>query len=227
MQKLILFDIDGTLLLTGGAGKMAFDSIFLDLFGIEGAWKSIFPDGRTDPSLINELFEKNLGRCPNPMEYKRVSEAYSKVMAKTLQEAPNFRLMPGVRELLNCLEERKMGLMGLATGNFECTAYLKLERAGLRDFFKYGGFGSDHRDRFRLTKLAYERGQQVLGRALDPENVFLVGDTPEDIRCGRRLGFNTIAVATGSTPKEDLARYRPDFLLESFVLLEEVLVLFE
>ena len=226
MPRIILFDIDGTLLLTGGAGKLAFDRVFSELYQIEGAWQNIHPDGRTDPCLIAELFERNLGRRAGSEEYLKVQEAYSRFMAQTLQEAPRFRLMPGVTQLLQRLQERQVGTLGLATGNFEKTAYLKLERAGLRDYFQFGGFGSDHRDRLALTRLAVQRGIQALGRSLEPEEIFLVGDTIHDIRCGKALGLTTIAVATGSTTKEELASHRPDFLLDSLEPLEEIYHLF-
>ena len=226
MRRLILFDIDGTLLLTGGAGKMAFDRVFAELYQIQGAWQNIHPDGRTDPSLIAELFESNLGRRVGSEEMEQVQRAYGLAMKQSLQEAPRFRLMPGVPVLLETLRDRELGLMGLATGNFEETAYLKLDHAGLREFFSFGGFGSDHRDRLSLTRCALERGKQCLGRFPDPEEVFLVGDSVHDIRCGKLLGITTVAVATGSTPRETLKAHRPDFLLDSLEPIEEVLEIF-
>jgi len=226
-KKLILFDIDGTLLLTGGAGKMAFERVFEGLFDLKDAWCDIHPDGRTDPSLIEELFEKNLGRKPKGEERRRVQQHYEEAMEKSLLEAKNFRLMPGVSELLAVLAERKWGMLGLATGNFEKTAYQKLSRGGLRDFFQFGGFGSDHADRLKLTKMAMERGFAKIGRRLPPEDVVLVGDTIHDIRCGRLLDMTTIAVATGSTSPDVLASARPDFLFEDLRLNESLLSIFE
>ncbi len=226
MKKLILFDIDGTLLLTGGAGKRAFNRVFFELFRIEGAWQGIHPDGRTDPSLIRELFEKNLGRAPRGDEMPRIIQTYTHAMGEALHEAENFRLMPGVHELLTELRSRDFGLLGLATGNFEATAYQKLARADLREFFSFGGFASDHPDRLQLTRIAVERGRQALGRWLDPEEIFLVGDTVHDIRCAQCLSLTTVAVATGSTPREVLAAARPDFLFDDLKGLEEILLLF-
>lgn len=226
MYRLILFDIDGTLLLTGGAGKMAFDRVFAELYQIEGAWKNIVPDGRTDPSLIAELCRNNLGRGVGTQEFNQIQEAYERHLGETLRLAPRFRLMPGVEALLAALAEEEGVGLGLATGNFERAAYLKLDRAGLRQYFQCGGFGSDHVDRFELTRMAVERGLQNMKRSLEPEQIFLVGDTLHDIRCGQRLGLTTVAVATGSTPKESLARLRPDFLLESLEPTDEVVNLF-
>ncbi len=222
VQKIILFDIDGTILLTGGAGKLAFEEVFVRLFGIENAWQEIHPDGRTDPSLIEELFQKNLRRLPTPSELQSVTELYSEAMAKALHAAPNFRLMPGVAELLQEIQDSQGALLGLATGNFETTAYLKLERAGLRHHFSFGGFGSDHPDRLELTRLALERGRAKAGGELSASEVILIGDTCQDIDCGKKLGMTTVAVATGSTPKLELEKSRPDFLFNDFTPSREL-----
>lgn len=227
MRKLVIFDIDGTLLLTGGAGKAAFDRVFADLYGIEGAWRDIHPDGRTDPSLIRELFEKNLGRAPRPEEEMRVTLAYATAMAEELPRSERFRLLPGVLELLEVLQQRGLALLGLATGNFESTASHKLRHAKLDRFFHFGGYGSDHAERPELTRVAMERGLNKLGRRVPPEEILLVGDTIHDIDCGRRLGLTTIAVATGSTKRGELEAARADFVVDSFGSLEEILPIFE
>jgi phosphoglycolate phosphatase-like HAD superfamily hydrolase len=223
-KRLILFDIDGTLLLTGGAGRMAFEEVFLAQHGMSGAWRDIHPDGRTDPFLIEELFQRNLGRTPSDAENRALVAAYTEAMERALRTAPNFRLMPGVAELLPLLARHD--LLGLATGNFEATAYQKLTRAGLRNYFSFGGFGSDHADRLELTRLAMERGFAKLGRSLPPREILLVGDTVHDVACGQRLGMTTVAVATGSTPRAELAACEPDFLLEDLQPRKEVLEIF-
>jgi len=227
MKKLILFDIDGTLLLTGGAGKRSVNQVFSKLYGIEEAWQNIVPDGRTDPYLFREVFQQCLGRLPNSQEVNRIAEVYTQEMEAALPLAENFRLMPGVEELLRVLQEREMALLGLATGNFEVTAYLKLKRAGLRDYFSFGGFDSDFHDRLKLTGRAVENGRQKLGRRTEPEEIFLIGDSIHDIRCGKWLGLTTVAVCTGSTPKEVLQSHRPDFIWDTLTPLDEVLLMFE
>ncbi|MCE9624212.1 MAG: HAD hydrolase-like protein [Deltaproteobacteria bacterium] len=227
MRKLILFDIDGTLLMTGGAGKEAFDRVFSEFYGIEQAWRDIHPDGRTDPSLIVELFEKNLGRRPSSEEMERVSEAYARAMEEALPRSERFRLLPGVVELLDYLADRKIGMLGLATGNFESTAAQKLRHGGLHHYFRFGGYGSDHGVRLELTRAAVERGRSLLGGHLPNEEIILVGDTVHDIDCGRRLDLTTVAVATGSTPRATLEAARPDFVLDSLSPLEEVALIFD
>lgn len=227
MRKLVIFDIDGTLLLTGGAGKAAFDRVFAALYGIDGAWRDIHPDGRTDPSLIRELFEKNLGRRPRPEEERRVTEAYAAAMAEEIPRSARFRLMPGVLPLLEILERRGLALLGLATGNFESTAGQKLRHAKLDRYFQFGGYGSDHAERSELTKLAVDRGLQRLGRRVAPEEILLVGDTVHDVEAGRKLGLTTVAVATGSTKRAALEAARADFVVDSFDPLAEILPIFE
>ncbi len=227
MRKLILFDIDGTLLMTGGAGKEAFNQVFSDHYGVAEAWRDIHPDGRTDPSLIFELFEKNLGRRPAPEEMQRVSSAYTVAFEKALPKSERFRLLPGVVELLDCLSDRGIGLLGLATGNFESTAGHKLRHGGLHHYFQFGGYGSDHAQRLELTRTAIERGRTLLGRSIPNEEIILVGDTLHDIDCGRRLDLTTIAVATGTTPRSVLEGARPDFVLDELTPLEEVICLFD
>ena len=227
MRKLILFDIDGTLLMTGGAGKEAFDRVFQECFDVTGAWRDIHPDGRTDPSLIVELFEKNLGRRPRPEEMARVTHAYARAMEECLPRSARFRLLPGVVELLNLISDRGLGLLGLATGNFEVTASQKLRHAGLHHYFQFGGYGSDHAGRLELTRTAVERGRSLLGRNIPNEEIILVGDTVHDIECGRRLDLTTVAVATGSTPRATLAAARPDFVLDDFTPLAEVALILD
>lgn len=222
MKRLILFDIDGTLLLSGGAGKQAFNEVFWERYQIKEAWQDTRPDGRTDPSLITELVHRHLGRRPDSWESQEIGEHYIKTLAKTLPQAPRFRLMPGAKGLLAYLSAKENFVLGLATGNFEQTAYLKLEQAGLRHHFVCGGFGSDSQDRVKLTKMAVTRGMQALGRLVEPEEILLVGDSIHDVRAGRLLGLTTLAVCTGSTTREQLATYRPDFILDSLEDFSEV-----
>ncbi|MCP5467732.1 MAG: HAD family hydrolase [Deltaproteobacteria bacterium] len=227
MHRMIIFDIDGTLLMTGGAGKSAFNSVFAELYQISEAWQDILPDGRTDPSLIKEIFQKNLGYKPETKAYQKVAKIYIEKMEQALQAAPRFRLLPGITDLLETLFQRYPQALGIATGNFEDSAQLKLKRAGLENYFSFGGFGSDSEDRLALTRKALERGRQALKRWIPPEDVFLVGDTPHDIRCGKLLGMNTVAVASGSHSKKELSSYQPDFLLQDFSQVEEVISIFE
>lgn len=222
MHKLILFDIDGTLLMTGGAGKRSFDQVFVQLYGISEAWQDMSPDGRTDPSLITELFENHFGRKPRPEECRQVEAHYVRAMEEYLWDAPRFRLLPGVTDLLALLHERVPGRLGIATGNFAATAELKLRRAGLEGYFSFGGYGSDAYDRLKLTRMAADRGRQAIGRWVDPDEIYLIGDTVHDVRCGKNLGFVTIGVASGNVKRHELEAARPDFVFDDLSDIDEI-----
>ncbi len=219
-KRLILFDIDGTLLRTGGAGALAFNRVFAELYGISEAWQGILPDGKTDPVLIEELFQLHFNRMPSHREEKQISQLYEVHMAQALQEINNFRLMPGVASLLEALSKGDFGLLGLATGNYESTAWMKINKAGLDHHFSYGGYGSHSRVRLELTRRAVEEGKKKLGSKVRPEDVLVVGDTLHDIACAKGIGAIAIAVATGTTPFEILQQARPDFIFASFENLE-------
>jgi phosphoglycolate phosphatase-like HAD superfamily hydrolase len=216
MRQLVLFDIDGTLLLTGGAGKIAFERAFNELHGIRDAWGNTVPDGKTDPIIFEEIFQRTLNRKPTEEEYGTLKLRYSQCFRSALLEAPNFRLMPGIPELLRLLRRKTGFLLGLATGNFEMTAWLKLERGGIRPYFGFGGFGSDSADRLKLTEKALERAEDLTGEKPVRNSVFVVGDTPHDIEAGKALGLKTVAVATGKLSVAELECSKPDFLFENF-----------
>lgn len=211
-MKLFLFDIDGTLLLTGGAGKIAFEKVFQELYQEDYIWDNITPDGRTDPSIIDELFEKRFQRKPSLEESEKVISLYEKEMKSALIEAPRFRVLPHANSILNHLSQRDDCHLGLATGNFERVAWLKLQRAKLDHHFHFGGFGSDHYFRNEMTKIAKQRGLDHLG--FHPDEIYVIGDSIHDVSCGKEVGATTIAVLTGHTPKQDLIDSQPDYLIE-------------
>ena len=212
---MLLFDIDGTLLLTGGAGSVAFERAFEELFGIKDCWGDVHPDGKTDPIIFDEIIRNNLGRKLSEDEYLRLCRRYLLYFRDEVFNTQKFRLMPGIPRLLDALAAEKEFALGIATGNFEEAAWLKLERGGLKDYFRFGGFGSDSHDRTAMTQTAIERGRKLLGKSFHPEDILVIGDSMHDVIAGKNLGVITIAVATGSTGREELARHQPDFLLET------------
>lgn len=225
-MKLLLFDIDGTLLLTGGAGKVAFEKVFEELFSVPGVWRDIVPDGKTDPIIIDELIAKNLPGGITAAQYEQLCRKYEDYFESEIDHSPRFRLMPGVPDLLKALSDEKDLLLGVATGNFEKPARLKLKRGGLDGFFPFGGYGSDSRVRLELTAKAIERAQRHAGKSFARHEIYVIGDTIHDIRAGHQLEARTIALATGSTPQETLARENPAFLWERLpdpaVFLEKI-----
>ena len=217
---MLLFDIDGTLLLTGGAGRVALERAFEELFGIPDVWQNLIPDGKTDSVILNELATNALGRSLKKKEFIHLRDRYLRLFRAEIKKSPRFRLMPGIRELLTALSKKTNNLLGLATGNFEDAAWLKVKQGGLKHFFKFGGFGSDSDHRLGLTHKAVQRGERLRGEEIHRHNVFVIGDTIHDIRAGKKLGIKTIAVATGSTQNHELAAHQPDLLLDDLTKKE-------
>lgn len=211
MRTLVLFDIDGTLLLSGGAGARALDRAFSALHGVEGAMEGIRLGGKTDPAIVREMFRQRLDRAPSAAELSTLFDAYLPLLTEEVAASPGFVVMPGIESLLGRLAQRADLLVGLVTGNLEPAARIKLARPGFNHHFRFGGFGSDSEDRDRLTQLGVERGRAIAERA-DPR-VVVVGDTPHDVQAARHVGAYSIAVATGMTPYDALAAAAPDLLL--------------
>ena len=215
-MKTILFDIDGTLLYTGGAGRIAFERVFEEMFGVAKVWQGLKPGGKTDPMLIQELCEQSIKRNLNQEESQEVVERYTRYFEEELKVIELFRLLPGIPHLLELIAKQENCVMGIATGNFERPAWAKLKKGKLDSYFKFGGFGSDSGDRTELTQKAIERGAKWLGSRFLKESVYLVGDTYRDVEVGKKLGVKTIAVATGRESHADLSKLNPDKVLEDF-----------
>lgn len=213
---LYLFDIDGTLLLSGGAGSRALDRVFADLHGLEGAMDAIRPGGKTDPLILEEVFVTRLGRRPTAAEIEEILARYVPLLERELAESAGFHLMPAVVETLDFLSTAGAVLLGLATGNVRAAARAKLERADLWHRFALGGFGCDHRDRHRLVARAVERAAEHAPR---PEQVVVVGDTPFDVSAAHACGATAIAVATGSVSRSELEATGADVVFDTLAEL--------
>lgn len=214
--KVLLFDIDGTLILSGGAGRQALDQACLELLGIEDAMAHVKPGGMTDPAIVRQIYLRRLGRPPTQEDLETVLARYLECLPAALHASAKFQIMPGIPQLLGMLHERPDVLMGLGTGNHEQGARLKLDYAGLFSYFQFGGFGSDAEDRSELLRRGIERGVALSERPVPPENIFVIGDTVLDVLSGRKAGARTIAVATGMTERSELEASSPDHLFEDF-----------
>lgn len=211
---ILLFDLDGTLLLTGGAGLRALDRAFLDLYGLEDAGRGVAFRGRTDLSIIRDIVEGKLRRALEAQDVEGVCARYLRYLEEEVPRSPAYRVLPGVSELLPLLAARGDCLLGLGTGNLEAGARIKLARADLNRFFPFGGFGSDAESRVEVLRQAVARGEAQRGPGRDgPSRVVVIGDTHLDVECGRALGARTVAVATGGVSAAALRRAGPDLLL--------------
>ncbi len=212
MRKLVLFDIDGTLLLTAGAGRRAITAALADLVGSTDAFERIRFDGKTDPQIVAELL--HAAGDPDPCDAERIAavcERYVALLEAELAEArTRVTVMPGVPELLDRLEAEEDVLLGLLTGNLVRGAALKLSAAGLDPArFVVGAYGSDSPHRPELPASAAARAEAHMGRRPSGHEVVIIGDTPADVACGAGIGARAVAVATGSYGVTELAACGP------------------
>jgi phosphoglycolate phosphatase-like HAD superfamily hydrolase len=203
--KLLLFDIDQTLINTGGAGLRALDRACQKLFSLENAMTGISPHGKTDPAIAREILRIRLGTdAAIPGQIETILEAYLFFLKDEVRLSPTYRVLPGILSILDEMVGRKDVVLGLATGNIELGARVKLERGGLNRYFTFGGFGSDSEDRTELVRKAAEKAAYENGGSIQPFDTFVIGDTPLDIDAGKRAGFKTVGVGTGSYPVDQL-----------------------
>jgi phosphoglycolate phosphatase len=215
--KLLLFDIDQTLVNTGGAGLRALDRACQKLFQIDHAMEGVSPHGKTDPAIVREILRVRLANAsPSVVEIETVLEAYLSFLKDEVHLSPAYRVLPGIISVLDELVARDDTVVGLATGNIEMGGRVKLERADLNRYFEFGGFGSDSEDRTELVRAAARRASDKNGTDFTPSNVFVIGDTPLDIDAGKRAGFKTVGVATGSYSRENLLASGATFAVSDF-----------
>jgi len=226
LRKLVLFDIDGTLLHTHGAGRRAIHAALLREIAPPAAPSRVRFDGKTDPQIVRELLAE-VAHADRDDEQRilAVCQRYVDLLATEL-EAGNCEttVYPGVTALLDGIERRHDTLLGLLTGNVADGARLKLQAAGLAPGrFRVGAFGSDHHDRARLAAIAAARAAPHMGRVPSGADIVILGDTPADMTCGREVGARAIGVATGSYSRADLLAAGAHAVFGSFAEPEPVL----
>ncbi len=224
-KRLVLFDIDGTILSSKGAAARAFRRALEEVFGTSGPTNGYSFAGRTDPRIARDLLA--MAGVGAEMVDSRLPEVWDRYTGHLRREFATVRphVYPGVMELLDRVEAaRASAVLGLLTGNVEEGARLKLESAGIsRDRFIVSAFGSDHHDRTELPAIAVRRAEDLTGLRFAGKSVVIIGDTPADISCGAHLGVRTIAVATGTFSSSQLKECGPDFLFDDLEDVEAVL----
>ncbi|MFE4418754.1 HAD family hydrolase [Streptomyces sp. NPDC056817] len=210
----LLFDIDGTLIITGGAGARSWRLAFDELYGIPADIGKFTDTGMTDPDVGRKTFEAVLGRKPERHEFARLLERRLHYLRQTVNESEHYRVLPGVEDLLPGLIDEGY-LLGLITGNLEAAAHIKLHRVGLNRFFSFGGYGSDSNDRAEVTRIAIRRGSLVYGEDLDPDRCLVIGDTPHDVAGAHAAGVACVGVASHNFNSTQLAEAKADWVIES------------
>jgi phosphoglycolate phosphatase-like HAD superfamily hydrolase len=214
-QRLILWDIDGTLIDSGHAGIYALRRASVEMLGPRGDdLDGVEIAGRTDPGIVRQILQKH-DIAITPERTDLLLDRYVELLPAELKRR-NGHVLPGVRELLEYLADRPEISLGLLTGNVARGAQLKLEYYGLWNFFSFGAFADNHHDRNELGAVACARAEEKTGRTFAADRVDVIGDTGHDIACGQAIGARTIAVATGSWPRQRLANAGPDFLFDDF-----------
>lgn len=213
--RLVLFDIDGTLIHTNRAGVTAFERTFASEFGIPGGTAGIRFAGRTDTGIVRDMFVKH-GIEARPENFRRFFEAYLFWLDHILAGSTRGGLFPGVLDFIrDSAALDRPPVVGLLTGNIRLGAEIKLRHFQVWDLFTLGAFGDEDEDRNRLAAIARERGSRHAGRSLAGEEILVIGDTPHDIACGRAIGARVLAVSTGGATAADLRSHQPDWLVTS------------
>ena len=221
MKFLLLWDIDGTLIASGGAGMRALETALRDTFGLEGSLADVDFAGRTDTWIMRAIFKK-FSLDPSPENFARLFDAYVSALPAELHN-PQARVLPGVREILRSAADHGAIAQGLLTGNMRRGAQVKLTHHGLWEHFDFGAFGDDSEFRNELGPHAVRRALERHGVPFATDNVWIIGDTPHDIACGKIIGARTLGVATGSSTRAELLAHAPTAAVENLTDTKAIL----
>lgn len=224
-HKLILFDIDGTLLHAGKTPSTVFTESIGSVVGKTVKFPKQIFFGRTDTFIIREMLRQHL-ETPADGEYYRIKEHFIHRMKERFPQSDDGFLIPGIKQYLGKLRGESDIHLGLVTGNFKETAFVKLSHFGLDDYFETGGFGDDAEDRPELLRQAVEKANQHYGRLFSSEDIVVVGDTLHDIHSAHHWGYRSVAVSH-IRDKDTLLEGKPDVLIENYNGLKDSRVLFE
>ena len=219
--RIVLFDIDGTLVSTGGAGAVAWRQAFEELHGIPADIGKFTDAGMTDPDVGAKTFEAVMNRAPTPRELAQLVQRRLEHLPEAIAQSEGYRVLPGVPERLRQLSHDGH-LLGLITGNGDGAAFVKLSRGDLMRWFSFGAYATAGVDRTGIVRRAVERGEATLGCEVPNSDIFVVGDTPRDIDAAHAVDCTAIAVATGHHDAAALREAGADHVLET---LEEELPL--
>ncbi len=225
MERLILFDIDGTLTRTEN-GYLPFNEAIFQTFGVAGDIRTVVPDGNTDPLIVKEIFAKaEVDIEIDDNHWKRFTANLQSCYRRHVRQgSTTVRALPGAAELLRVLANGTGFAMSVVTGNFEVTAQVKLEAAGLNSYLSRGAYGSDSAHRPDLPAIAKRRWEELNCHAIEPEQCVIIGDTPNDLAAARQNNMKCVLVGTGRYPVEELEYWQPDGCLAELSDTQAVLM---
>ncbi|MBI2070802.1 MAG: HAD hydrolase-like protein [Elusimicrobia bacterium] len=215
-RKLLVFDLDGTLLVTGGAGKRAIEDLFLKQYGLAGALEGIEGRGKTDPAIFLEVFERKMKRHPRPGELRHLTRIFPSFLKPRVRASRGYRMIDGIKDFLRMLSRLPGVYLALGTGNLEKGARIKLSRSKLNRFFPVGGFSTDSIKRPELLRKGVAKAMRHYRRRFRKHEVFIIGDTRRDIAAARACGYRSVAVATGPVSGSELRAAKPDFYFNDY-----------
>jgi len=220
-KRLLLFDIDGTLIDSGGAGIQSLKDVLRQQFGVTDDLRGVEIAGKTDTGIVHQILRKqNI-----PVDDETTAAFLDLYVEFLAHELPlrKGKLLPGVKELLPRLQARPQNVLALLTGNLRRGAELKLAHYGIWDFFEFGAFADDHHDRNELGPFAQRRAREKHAIDFAAAEIDVIGDTPHDIACGKAIGARTIAVTTGGFSRAQLAAHQPDRIVNDFSEIDAVM----
>lgn len=214
-MKLVLFDIDGTILHSGGAGRLAMIQTFYELFDVSDGFDGISMAGKTDPLIIKLALEKH-NIDAKDADIENFKNRYFELLTENIsKDLPEKRIYDGVNELIKNLDKSSSIKLGLLTGNWEEGAKIKLDHFGLNKYFSFGAFGSDSIDRNELLPIALRRCKDCCTHDVQPQDTVVIGDTPNDVQCAKVHRALSLAVATGSYSVQDLEEHGADWAVKN------------
>ena len=220
-KKILLFDVDGTLIRTGGAGINALIRAFKLHYNLDNPLENVTVAGNTDPNIFREAVSKKApGKVPTSKEEIAFFESYLLFLKEEITLSKKYRVLPGIKDILIRASTTPYIYVGLGTGNLEKGAKIKLERGGLNPYFSFGGFGSDSSNRDEVLKTAVLKAEIKFNITSSPEDIYVIGDTPKDILSAKAIGAKAIGVATGGYSIQELNHHLPNIVFKNFKEIE-------
>ena len=224
MKRLVLFDIDETLISSDGAGRRAIGQAIARMFNVDISKISVNLSGKTDPQILHEILKaSSFTEAEVEEKMAEILEIYISLLQNQIDQSKKYIIHNGIPEILTKLENTENTFLGLLTGNIERGARMKLEKCKLNNYFPIGAYGSDSANRMELPKIATDRGSKHYELEFSPQEVTIIGDSIYDVMCAKGFGAKSLAVNTGSTKRDLLVEQEPDYLFEDMSDIDAVM----